>query len=191
MQEKPLSRRSGGLGIASWQGKLLWTTTLAALLTAAFGLFSGAAEAVRLKAKVYMTQEKIPRGLEEKELIAFARKHQAKRIEETKEAAVKDRRWRAYVLVAFNAPPGKLEYEMVFYDVQRGKRILIERQSTLLSDPYQKNYVQRVTLKRPKYQPSTRMELVIVVSGQEVGSLKFSLMGDKATGAASGAPAGK
>ena len=168
--------------------RLIWSVTLVAGLIGVSGLAAETAGAIRLKAKVYIVKEKVPRGLGDKELVAFARKNQVKQIEESGKGAVKERRWRAYVVVVFNAPPGRLEYEMAFYDVQKGLRILVERHSILLSSSDEKNYVQRLVLKRPKYKPNRRMELVVAVGGQEVGRVKFKLVGEEAAKGSGSAP---
>lgn len=153
---------------------------LSVTLATIFGVFLHSAEAAQLRAKIYLTQESIPRNLPEKELVAFANKHQAKSIAETNESEIKQRRWIATLVIAFNAPPGELEYEMAFYEVQNGIRILAETQSVLLSDRVQKTYVQRINLKRPLYKPNRDMELVVRIRQQDVGRLRFRVVGNEA-----------
>jgi hypothetical protein len=156
---------------------LVCVIALSVTLATIFGVFLESAEAAQLKAKIYLTQESIPRNLPEKELVAFANKHQAKSIAETNESEIKQRRWIATLIIAFNAPPGELEYEMAIYEIQNGIRILAESQSVLLSDRVQKTYVQRINLKRPVYKPNRDMELVLRIRQQEVGRLRFRVVG--------------
>ncbi|MBN1652822.1 MAG: hypothetical protein JXA30_03520 [Deltaproteobacteria bacterium] len=158
--------------------KVVEAMAVIVVLTAFFALFSRSAEAGLLKAKIYMTQEKIPRKLSEKELIDFVKKHQTQRIDESKESKVKDRSWQANVLIAFNSPLGALEFDLVFYDIQKGVRVLVDRQNTLLSERAQKTYLQKINLKRPRYQPNRKMELAIEVNRAEVGRFKFTTAGE-------------
>jgi len=155
-------------------GTMVFVVALAAVLT----LYNRSAEAALLKATIFMTQEKIPRKISEKELIEFVKKNQTKRLEETKESTVKDRMWKASVLITFKYPLDALEFDLVFYDIQKGVRILVERRSTLLSKGGQKTYLERIKLKRPKYEPNRKMELAVEVKRAEVGRFKFSIAGE-------------
>jgi hypothetical protein len=154
------------------------TTAFLVAMAAVFTLYNRPAEAVMLKAKITMTQEKIPRKISEKELIAFVKKHQTKRLEETKESNVKERMWKADVLILFNYPIDALEFDLVFYDIQKGVRIMVERRSTLLNKRDQKTYLERIKLRRPQYKPNRKMELTVEVKRAEVGRFKFTIAGE-------------
>lgn len=158
--------------------KLLTVLLMAATPAVMIGMFADSADAGRLKAQIYMTQEKIPRRLTEKDLLAFVRKHRTKRIEETKIAEIKDRSWKSNLVIAFNGVLGALEFELVFYDIQKGVRILVERQSILVNNQNQKTYVERLNLKRPLYKPNRQLELVVEVRRQVAGRLRFSTQGE-------------
>jgi hypothetical protein len=147
-------------------------------LVVGFGLYFETAQAGRLQAKVLMTQESIPRKLSEKDLLDFIKKHQTQKLDESKESNAKERSWKASLVIAFNGSPDTLEFELVFYDVQKGVRVFVDRQSSLLNDKNQKTYVDKITLKRPMYQPNRKMEIAVVVKQAEVGSLKFSTVGE-------------
>ncbi len=158
----------------------IFAVTFALVLVAAFGLFADLAEAAgRLKAQVYIVQAKIPRKLTEKGLIRFARSHNSKRLRETNEPKLDDRSWKANLVVAFNQPPGDLEFQVLFYDVHDGPRRLVEDLSTFVNDRSQKTYLQKISLSRKRFKPNRNMELVVVVRRQEVARMKFGVLGQE------------
>jgi hypothetical protein len=142
-------------------------------------MFAGPVEARRLKARIYLTQAKIPKRLTEKGLIGFARRHHTRRLRETSEPKLDDRRWKANMVVAFNGAPGDLEFQVLFYDVHDGPRRMVEDLSTFVNDRTQKTYLQKISLERPRFKPNRNMELVVVVRRQEVGRLKFGVIGQE------------
>ena len=158
--------------------KVAATVALTVAFTVLFALFYQSAEARPSKAKIYMTQEKIPRKLTEKELVAFVKKHQTKRLEETKDSNIKKRIWKANVVFAFKRPLGAMEFDLVFYEIKRGVRILVERRNTLLNDSTQKTYLEKIKLRRPSYKPNRKMVLAVEVNRAEVGRFKFSTIGE-------------
>ena len=166
---------------------IVGSVALSVTVSAILGALSGSAEAAPPKAKVYITQESIPRGLPEKDLIAFAKKNQASSVFETKGSDNQNRSWIFSLLIAFNASPGEMEYELVFYSAQKGVRIPVENRSMVLSGRDQKTYLQKIVLKQPKYQPDQDIELVVVINGQQVGGEKFHLGAAGLTGPTAGA----
>lgn len=158
--------------------KLVGVLAFSIALVIGFGFYSETVQAGRLQAKVFITQEPIPRKLSEKDLLDFIKKHQMQKIEESKESNIKERGWTANLIIAFNGSPDTLEFDLVFYDVQKGVRVFVDRQNSLLNDKNQKTYVDKIKLKRPMYQPNRKMELAVVVKQAEVGSLKFSTVGE-------------
>ena len=159
--------------------RLAWIISFAVALALIIGLRANPAEAGRLKAQVYLTQAKIPKRLTEKGLIRFARGHRAKLLRETQDAKLKDRKWKAHLVIAFNAPPNDLEYQVLFYDIHDGPRRLVEDMSTFVNDRSQKTYLQKIALKRPRFKPNRNMELVVVVRRREVSRLKFGVVGQE------------
>ena len=150
----------------------------AALALLATGLV-GNAEAGRLKAKIYITQAKIPRKLTEKGLIRFARSHNTKRMRETTGKELKKRKWKGNMVVAFNAPVGDTEFSVLFYDVHSGAPRMVEDMSTFVSDRKQRTFVQRISLPRPRFKPNRNMEVVVTGRRQEVGRAKFGVVGQQ------------
>lgn len=155
-------------------------TLLAAGLAAFFALTLGSTgEARGLKATVVLTQAAIPKNLSERALLGFARGHQTKRLQESTAEALPDRKWSANMVIQFNAAPGDLEFSVLFYDVHDGPRRFIEDLSTYVNDRTQKTYLQRVNLPRKRFKPNRNMELVVVVRREEVGRLKFAILGEE------------
>ena len=136
-------------------------------------------EAGGLKANVFLTQNKIPNGLSEGGLIGFVRSHKAARLRESSEEKLDERKFMAEMVTQFNAPPGDLEFHVLFYDTTEGSRQFIEDMATFIDDKKQKVYVQRVKLPRPRFKPNRKMELVVTVKRTEVGSLKFITDGEE------------
>ncbi len=142
-------------------------------------LLAEPAEAARgLKAQVYLTQHKIPRGLSEKALLGFARSHNAKILQES-DGDVKSRKWKANLVVAFNQPVDDMEFSVLFYDVHDGSRRFIEDMSTMVSNRKDKTFVQPITLPRPNFKPNRNLELVVTVRRAEVARLKFGVSGQE------------
>ncbi len=137
------------------------------------------AEAARLKAKVFLTQARLPKKVSEKGLIAFARRNRAKLLREDKKGEVKKRKWKAEMVISFNRSVGDLEFQVLFYDIHDGARRFVEDMVTFVSDRSQKTFVQKVTLRRPEFKPNRNMELVVTVKRQEVGRLKFGVLGEE------------
>jgi hypothetical protein len=138
-----------------------------------------AAQAGALKANVFLTQNKIPNGLSEGGLLGFVRSHKAARLRESSEEKLDERKFMAEMVTQFNAPPGDLEFHVLFYDITDGARQFIEDMATFIDDRKQKVYVQRVKLPRPRFKPNRKLELVVTVKRAEVGSLKFITDGEE------------
>ncbi len=138
-----------------------------------------AANAIALKANVYLCQNKIPTGLNEKGLLGFMRSHKTARLRETSEGKLDERKFMAEMVTQFNAPPGDLEFHVLFYDIHDGSRQFVEDMSTFIDDRKQSVFLQRVKLPRPRFKPNRRMELVVTVKRAEVGSVKFITEGEE------------
>lgn len=151
-------------------------SSLLALAAVAFPLSAGAAG---LKANVFLTQNKIPNGLTEGGLLGFVRSHKAARLRETTEEKIEERKFMAEMVTQFNAPPGDLEFHVLFYDITEGSRQFIEDMATFIDDRKQKVYVQRIKLPRTRFKANRKMELVVTVKRQEVGTLKFIVDGEE------------
>jgi hypothetical protein len=150
-----------------------------AMLAAAVVVFPVSAGAGGLKANVFLTQNKIPNGLTEGGLLGFVRSHKAVRLRETTEEKIEERKFMAEMVTQFNAPPGDLEFHVLFYDITDGSRQFIEDMATFIDDRKQKVYVQRVKLPRTRFKANRKMELVVTVKRAEVGSLKFIVDGEE------------
>jgi len=151
----------------------------AAALLAALTVAPFRVEAGGLKANVFLTQNKIPGGLTEAGLLGFVRSHKAARVRESSEAAIDERKFMAEMVTQFSAPPGDLEFHVLFYDIHDGSRQFVEDMATFIDDRKQKVFLQRVKLPRPRFKPNRRMELVVTVKRAEVGSLKFITDGEE------------
>jgi hypothetical protein len=160
--------------------KLGWFLTVGALSLVATALFVHPVEAGGgLKAQLILTQAKIPSGLSEKGLIGFARNNSMKYLHETTDEEVKKRKWKANLIVAFTRPPEDMEFQILFYDIQDGPRRFIEDMSTMIAKRQEKTFVSPVLLTRPSFKPNRQLELVVTVKRQEVGTLKFGVMGEE------------
>ncbi len=161
--------------------RLLSALTVSASL--AMLLVTGSAPAQRrgggLRAQIYVVQAAIPRGNNERALLAFARGHNARRLTETTDVPIPERKWLGSLIVAFTAAPDDLEYHVIFYDVTGGDHRFIDDMTTLINDRSQRTYVQRLRLDRPKFRPNRRIEMVVTVKREEVGRATFDTVGDE------------
>ena len=152
---------------------------LAALLAVAAFAAPPADAQRRLRAQIYLTQAQIPRSLTEASLIGFARGHAARRMAETTAEAIPQRKWLGNLVIAFAAPPGDLEFHVLFYDLTDGGRRFVDDMSTYVNDRTQRTYVQPIRLARPKFKPNRRMEMVVTVRREEVARSAFEMIGEE------------
>lgn len=136
------------------------------------------AEAQRLRAQVFLTQARIPNNLTERGLIGFARGHRAARLQESTEDDLNERKWYANAVFSFNHPPGDIEFHALFYDVEDGPRNFVREMSVFTADRAQRTVLHRLTLPRPTFRPNRRMEMVVTVRREEVGTARFELVGE-------------
>ena len=108
-----------------------------------------------------------------------ARRHRARRMQETSDDDLNERRWLANAVFAFNRPPGDLEFHALFYDVTDGPRDFIREMSVFVSDRSQRTVLHRIQLPRPTFQPNKEIEMVVTVNRQEVGSTRFRIQGEE------------
>jgi hypothetical protein len=137
------------------------------------------AEAASTKAQIFLVQASIPKTLTEKSLIAFGRRNANKLLREDAAGDVKTRKWKADMIVAFSRPVDDMEFMVLFYDIHDGPRRFVNDMSIMLNDRKQKTFVQKVTLPRPAFKPNRQMELVVTVKREEVGRLKFGVVGEE------------
>ncbi len=154
------------------------------LAAAVFGILAlvvspATVEAGRLKATIMMTQASVSRSLSLKKMLGFVRSHRTTRLRETNEAKLDERQFKAEMVTQFNAPPGDLEFHVLFYDVHSGPRNFVEDMSVFIDDRSQRVFVQRLKLPRPRFKPNRRMEMVVTVRRAEVGRLKFETLGEE------------
>ena len=133
----------------------------------------------RLRAQIYITQQRVPGNLTERGVIAFGRRSNARLLNETTAEPLQQRKWLANMVLQFNQPPGDLEFHILFYDVEDGPRRVVEDMSTFVNDRAQRTYVQPIRLPRPRFRPNRRYELVVTVRRAEVGSKQFGLVGEE------------
>jgi hypothetical protein len=156
-----------------------WFLTAGALSLIATALFVHPVEAGGLKAQVYLLQAKLPSGLSEKGLLGFARSNSMKLLHENTDDEVKRRKWKANLVVSFSKPVDDMEFTVLFYDVQDGPRRFVEDMSTMVNNRNNKTFVQPITLARPTFKPNRELELVVTVKREEVGKLKFGVLGEE------------
>jgi hypothetical protein len=137
------------------------------------------AEAGSTKAQVYLFQAKVPSGLTERGLLGFAKHNHQKLLHETNDAKIKERKWKATLVISFSRPVDDMEFTILFYDIQDGPRRFVEDMSTMVNKKNEKTYVQPITLSRPTFKPNRQMELVVTVKREEVGRLKFGVLGEE------------
>ena len=157
--------------------KLVWIAGVGAWL--ALWSLVRPVEASSMKAQVFITQAKLPANLSEKSLIGFAKTNHQKLLYETKTDPVKERQWLATMVIAFSRPVDDMEFSVLFYDVQDGPRRFVDDMSTMVNKRNEKTFVQKLKLDRPKFKPNRNMELVVTVKREEVGRLKFGVLGEE------------
>lgn len=137
------------------------------------------AQAQRLRCSVFITQARIPNSLSERGLVRFVRGHRAARLRETGEPELNDRKWLANAVFQFNRSPGDLEFHALFYDITDGPRDFVREMSVFVSDRNQRTVLHRLLLPRPTFRPNRRIEMVVTVRRNEVGTLRFQTVGEE------------
>src|SRR5688572_5418016 len=96
--------------------KAKWVALIAAvlLITCILATQPEASAQAGLRAQVYLTQAKIPRGSSERALLGFARRAKSLRLRETAGGAIPARKWLAEMITSFNRAPGDLEFHVLF-----------------------------------------------------------------------------
>jgi hypothetical protein len=82
-------------------------------------------------------------------------------------------------VISFTRPVDDMEFTVLFYDVHDGPRRFVDDMSTMVNKKTEKTFVQKLTLDRPKFKPNRNMELVVTVKREEVGRLKFGVLGEE------------
>lgn len=149
------------------------------VLATVAGLSYERVEARALKVTVYLTQKRIPNPFKGS-LLNYAKKTHTRRLAESKETDLKERSWNAQVVLAFNAPPKEAEVTLLFYDIHESRKFVESMSVFLSSAEGQKLFVQDIQLARSRFRPNRKMEMVVTVRKQEVGSLKFDVIGQEA-----------
>jgi hypothetical protein len=185
---RPAASEPSGLSEETMSVKSLrrvWIALTSSLVSALLlGLAASAAPAPvegqrRLRATLVITQAAIPRDLSEAALLRFARGHASKIMNETDEADIATRRWPGNLIVQFTSAPSDIEFHALFYDIEDGPRNFVDDMSIYVHDDSQRTYVQRLNLARPRFRPNRRMEMVVTVRHEEVGTLRFELRGEE------------
>lgn len=132
-----------------------------------------------VRVQIFLTQAQIPGNLSERGLLGFARGHRAARLQESSEQSLNERRWMANAVFSFNRPPGDIEFHALFYDVHDGARRFVREMSIFVGDRSQRTILHRITLPRPTFRPNRRMEMVVTLNREEIGSTRFDLIGEE------------
>lgn len=177
--KKPLLRAHAGKLFATLGAGLFALALAPSTPTDVFGVGPGVAEAQQ-RARVFITQARVPRNLSERGLIRFARGHNARRLREVDDVPLAERYWTGQMVTSFSRPVGDLEFAIHFHDItDRGeRRFIAPALTTLVNDRDQKTFIQRLRLPRPQFRPNRRIELSILVRHHEVGTHRFELLGE-------------
>lgn len=158
---------------------LLPASAAVALCVAAVSSPAIEAHAQRLRCQVFITQAQVPRRGTERALLGFVRSHRARRLQETSEENLNERKWLANAVFSFNQPPGDLEFHALFYDITEGSREFIREMGVFVSNREERTVLHRLNLPRPMFRPNRRLEMVVTVRRQEVGSVRFETTGEE------------
>lgn len=152
-----------------------------ALLTLAVGVWTLRPEGVDAqrggRATAYIVQGQVPRNMEASALQRFGRSHAARRLQETPDGPINERMWLGKLIVNFGSPLGDVQYDVLFYDVTRG-RTLVTTQEVFVNDRTQTAFVNPIRLRRPQFSPGQRIEVVVTVRHREVASARTELSGE-------------
>lgn len=133
------------------------------------------------KAQVFVVQRSVPRTLPGRDgHVQFGRKHNKRTLQEVTDVPVAERSWLARLIVKFDRPLGDWEFDVVFYDLSQGGRRYMDPPITMrVSDRDGNLFIQPIELKRPEFEPGMKLELTIRTRGQEAGSSKIQLAGER------------
>ncbi|MEZ4335996.1 MAG: hypothetical protein R3B82_05155 [Sandaracinaceae bacterium] len=87
-------------------------------------------------------------------------------------------RWHGAVF-ASPAPPGDRQFHALFYDRDRLPELHPRDERSSRADRTQRTVLHRINLPRPTFRPNKRIEMVVTVHRQEVGSTRFIVDGEE------------
>ncbi len=157
---------------------LLCLVSVLALAGAIAPLGEEAAAQGGLRAQVWLVQGRIPRLPSAQSLLGYARSHNARRLTETSEPQLRDRKWLGSLVTKFSRPLGDVQFTVLFYDVEEERRITGQPMDVFVNRRDETVFVQRFQLERRWFRPNRKMELVVTVRRQEVGKARFELLGE-------------
>jgi len=139
--------------------------------------------------EIFLTQAKLPtetnatkstksnttKSTKKVSLSQFARKNQAKLLDETKETELRDRKWVAKLVLAFKAPPQEAELNLVYYDVQNGSKNKQMVKTSMMMLPQaetQTEFQKTIKLPREEFKANRKIELVLTMPDKQNGGLR-------------------
>lgn len=133
------------------------------------------------KAQIFVLQRSVPRTLPGANgHVNFGKKYHKNVLEEATDVPVAERSWLARLIVKFDRPLGDWEFDVVFYDLRDGGRRFMDPPMTMrVSDRDGSLFIQPIELKRPQFEPGMSLELSLRTRGQEAGSRKIRLAGER------------
>lgn len=157
---------------------LLFLVPLIALAGAIAPLGEDADAQGRLRAQVWIVQGRMPRLPTQRALLGYARSHNARRLRETTDVPIPERRWQGHIITKFSRPLGDVQFTVLFYDVEQERRITGQPMDVFVNRRDETVFLQRFRLERRWFRPNRDMELVVTVRREEVGRRRFELVGE-------------
>ncbi|NLY93216.1 MAG: hypothetical protein GXY23_04225 [Myxococcales bacterium] len=132
------------------------------------------------RAQIYVVQGRVPSTFSGKDgLIRFGRQNHRNVLQEVTDVPVKERSWIARLIVQFTRPLGDWEFGVYFFQVNGNTREFINSTSVHVNDRNERNFIQKLELKRPEFKPNTKIDLVLRVRGHEAGTRRVTLSGEE------------
>lgn len=165
----------------SWM-KPAVAASIASLLVLAVAAHPATAQATA-RATVYVVAGSVPRSVgSASRLLAYARSHRARQLQESTEEPMDQRHWYADVVIQFSRPLTERAFTILLYDVTDGERSLLGAPVDSVVGRDQTIIVQNIRIDRPRARPNRDVEAVVTVRRQEVGRARFRIVGEARRG---------
>jgi hypothetical protein len=160
-------------------GLIFLSASLATFALAPSLMPSSAEGQGRNTAQIFVVQGRVPSSVPGG-LAKFGKQNHRNTLQEGNTMPVSERSWRASLIVQFAQPIGDWEYDVLYFEAKGGKREHVGAIQTVhVSDRNEKTFSQKIELKRPDFQPKSKIDIVVRLRGREAGVRRVTLAGEQ------------
>ena len=127
-------------------------------------------------ATLYLSLKDPSRAANDRALLSFAKQNAKRQLPEVDAPKYEDRYYMVWLVAKFDQLPKDSEVHLLFYDLTDGARKYFHERTAFIDKRHQTQVI-KLKLDREQFPPNRKIELVMTMLRQEVGSLKFDTTG--------------